>query len=348
MPEWLSILIRQATQLPPARQAVLALTGLGSLAFFVWIAQSAGEADYKLLYRGLAETESAKVIDGLTAERIAYRLEEGGTAVYVPGLRVHEARIRLAGKGLPAGGGAGFEIFDRPGFGVTDFVNRVNYRRALQGELARSIEQIDAVERARVQVAIPERAGFALSGGVRRVRRSSQLRGGRDLATEQVRGIEYLIASVVEGLDAKNVSVIDLGRCCRGAGDSRPAAHPRARGARTRRGSSRTASSILERTVGVGRVVARVRANDWTQSEKTEERLIPRRRWRAASRRRPNARATGKAARAAFRRGRMRPGRAVPALMTALHSARRPSEQDHELRDQQGDEPRSRRGASSA
>ncbi len=282
MPEWLSQLIRQARALPPARQAVLALTGIGSLAFFLWLAQSAGEADYRLLYRGLAEAESAKVIDGLTAERIPYRLEDGGTTVYVPGLQVHEARIRLAGKGLPAGGGAGFEIFDRPAFGVTDFVNRINYRRALQGELARSIEQIDAVERARVQIAIPERAGFALGGGVRpSASVVVQLRGGRDIAAEQVRGIEYLIASAVEGLDAKNVSVIDhLGRMLSSSDGDGASGHAPAGAlaheSRVEQELAHRVESILERTVGVGRVVARVRAEmEWTQSEKTEERFDP-------------------------------------------------------------------------
>lgn len=282
MPEWLSNLVQQARGLPAGRQLVLAATAAGSLAFFLWLALSASEAEYRLLYRGLGEDESAKVTDGLRGERIPYRLEEGGTAVFVPALQVHEARIRLAGKGLPAGGGAGFEIFDRPSFGVTEFVNRVNYRRALQGELARSIEQLEAVEKARVQIALPERTGFALGGGVRPTASVVvQLRGGRDLGADQVAGIEHLVGSAVEGLDPKSVTVIDhLGRLLSSQPGDAPAgnapAGALAHQSRVEQELAHRIESILERTVGVGRVVARVHAEmDWTQSEKTEERFDP-------------------------------------------------------------------------
>ena len=151
MGEWLSNLGQQLGALPPARQAMLAITAAGSLAFFGWLAVSAGAPEYRALYRGLPEDQTARVADALAAEKIDYRLGDGGTSILVPAGEVYEARIRVAGRGLPSGSAAGLELFDRPAFGVTDFVHRVNYMRAVQGELSRSIEQLEPVERARVQ-----------------------------------------------------------------------------------------------------------------------------------------------------------------------------------------------------
>ena len=107
MPEWLQNFLRQFGALSPARQAVLVATTVGSLAFFGWLTTGAQSADYRLLYRGLEDAEVAQIVDGLTAERIEHRLAEGGTAVLVPGARVHEARMRIASRGLPSGSSPG-------------------------------------------------------------------------------------------------------------------------------------------------------------------------------------------------------------------------------------------------
>lgn len=136
---------------------MLGATAFGSLGFVLWIAYAAATPDYRAAYRGLPEDEIARVADMLREERIDYKIGDGGTSILVPAPMVYEARIRAAGRGLPNGGSVGFELFDEPAFGVTDFVHRVNYARAVQGELARSIEQLEPVDRARVQVVIPER-----------------------------------------------------------------------------------------------------------------------------------------------------------------------------------------------
>lgn len=283
MPEGspLSNLLAQARALPAGRQLTLAVTALGSLAFFMWLAFGGVTSDYRLLYRGLAEDEAAKVLDGLAAEKVAYRLEEGGTAIYVPGSEVHETRIRLARRGLPQGG-TGFEIFDQQGFGVTDFVQRVNYRRALQGELGRSVEQLASVDRARVQIALPERNTFLADAG-RRASASVVVRiaPGRELEESQVHGIVHLVASSVEGLDPSRVTVVDdRGRMLAPIGDGGPGptapAGSMAHQARVERELAERVETILGRTVGVGGVVARVRADmDWTHTEVTEERYDP-------------------------------------------------------------------------
>ena len=103
MPDWLNGIAEQFKQLPPARQAALLVTAVGSLAFFLWMSNGATNSQYRLLFRGLDETEVASVVDALAAENIDHRLEEAGTAIHVPAAMVHEARIRLAAKGLPAG-----------------------------------------------------------------------------------------------------------------------------------------------------------------------------------------------------------------------------------------------------
>ena len=282
MPEWLQNFFNQFGALSPARQATLVVTAVGSLAFFGWLATSAQQADYRVLYRGLEDAELAQVIDGLTAERIEHRLGEGGTAILVPSTRVHEARMRIASRGLPSGSSPGFEIFDQGKFGVTDFVQKVNYHRALQGELARTIEQVEGVEKARVQLAIPERRTL-LRKDDRRTTASivTRLRAGWDLDASQVRGIVHLVASSVEGLDVSQVTLVDNhGRLLAPQADMDFAG----RGGGPALGAERRLEaqleeqieSILGRTVGLGRVVAKVSAElDWTQTEQTQELYDP-------------------------------------------------------------------------
>ncbi len=281
MPEWLSNMLDQFKELPPARQVTLVATAAGSLAFFLWLASGTQESDYRLLYRGLEDAEIATVTEALTTERVDWRLEEGGSAIYVPAAMIHEARIRVAARGLPSGTSPGFEIFDRGSFGVTDFVQKVNYRRALQGELARSVEEVDAVERARVQIAVPERSVF-----VRKEQKEAsasvvvQLRPGRDLDDGQVDSIVHLVASSVDGLRTDRVTLVDdRGRLLSphgGGGGRRGSSAGLARQAKLEGQLEQQIESILERTVGIGRVEARVAAElDWTQRESTEEAFDP-------------------------------------------------------------------------
>ncbi|MCP4039202.1 MAG: flagellar M-ring protein FliF [bacterium] len=282
MPDWLTGITEQFKQLPPARQATLAVTALGSLAFFLWMSSGAANSQYRLLFRGLDDAEVAAVVDALAAENIDHRLEEAGTAIHVPAPMVHEARIRVAAKGLPAGNGVGFEIFDKGNFGVTDFVQKVNYKRAMQGELARSIEQIESVEAARVQIAIPEKTIFMRKNTARVTAAVvTRLRPGRDLSDDQVDGIVHLVASSVESLQSENVTVVDNhGRLLAPMGSGPPG--PRApdgalaQQARLEATLESQIVSLLERTIGIGNVSAQVTAElDWTKVEKTEELFDP-------------------------------------------------------------------------
>lgn len=282
MPESMTQLFQQFQGMSPARRVTLAITAVGSLAFFAWLALGTTRADHAVLYAGLAEDEAARVVEVLAAERVEYRLEAGGSRITVPATQVPEARMRIAAKGLPSGGGSGFELFDEQGFGVTDFVQRVNYRRALQGELSRSINQLDAVARSRVQIAMPERTTFVAD----RKRRASasvvlELEPGAQIGQGEVKAIVHLVASSVETLDVEHVTVVDqAGRMLAPNGEGMPG--PNAPGganahqASLERELSERVETLLARTVGPGRVIARVRAElDWTQTETTEERFDP-------------------------------------------------------------------------
>ena len=127
------------------RVSVLAATlvlvaGLGSIAFW------SSRTDYSLLYGKLSDTEASKVIAALDDAKVPYKIGEGGGSIMVPADKVYEMRMQLAGKGIPSGDGVGFEIFDKPNFGISDFVQRANYTRAIQGELARTISQADLLQ----------------------------------------------------------------------------------------------------------------------------------------------------------------------------------------------------------
>src|SRR5438105_1782108 len=124
--------------------------GLGALA--LW----SSHGEYGLLYGRLSDSEAAKVIAALDDAKVAYKVGSGGSSILVPSEKVHAMRMQLAGKGIPRGDGVGFEIFDKPNFGISDFVQRANYLRAVQGELSRTIAQVDQIESARVMVVMPE------------------------------------------------------------------------------------------------------------------------------------------------------------------------------------------------
>jgi len=284
MSEWITNLVSHIRAFSPARQAVLGATALGSLAFFFWLASGAARPEYRGLYRGLPEDEVARVADALKNERIPYRLADGGTSVEVPASQIYEARIRVAAKGLPSGGAVGFELFDKPAFGVTDFVHKVNYARAIQGELARSIEQLDSVERARVQVVMPDHKSV-LSAHERKASAAVvvKLLPGRELGSTQVRAVVHLVASSIEALDPKDVTVVDgAGRLLAPQGEGGPDSGSMSVGGapgyqqRVEAELAKRIESMLEKTVGIGNVIARVRADmDWTQSETTQETYDP-------------------------------------------------------------------------
>ena len=181
--------------------AVVAVIG-GMAALFLW----ARQPSMQLLYGRLAEKDVSEVVAAVQAANIRYELGSGGNSIYVPAAEVHKLRMQLASKGIPSGEGVGFEVFDRPNFGISDFVQRTNYVRALQGELARTISQLSGVRSARVLIVMPENR--LLFTDVKAKPTASIFVEG-NVSAEGVNSIRSLVANSVEGLRIDDVSVVD-------------------------------------------------------------------------------------------------------------------------------------------
>jgi flagellar M-ring protein FliF len=173
----------------------------------------ASQPKFTLLYSGLSTTEAAKVADYLKNTKTAFELQDGGATVMVPANKVYELRLDLAAKGIPragdTAGGVGFELFDQPSFGMSDFMQKANYYRALQGELARTISQMEEVEQARVMIVVPESRLFSREKDQAKASVFIKLKSGRVMEPGQVQAVQFLVASGVEGMQPARVSVVD-------------------------------------------------------------------------------------------------------------------------------------------
>lgn len=211
--ESLSNLFRQLKELflglDGPRRWTVGLAGAAILAGIVVSVVWGQRDEYRILYGRMDPAEAAKVVSALEEQRIPFRLEAEGTAVHVPADRVHRVRLQLAAKGLPKSDGTGFEIFDKPTFGLSDFIQRANYLRAIQGELARTISQIEGVASARVMVVIPE--SRLVIDAQRKATASVfvSLRYSGALANQGINAIRFLVSNAIEGLNPKDVTVVD-------------------------------------------------------------------------------------------------------------------------------------------
>jgi len=167
------------------------------------------DSDYRVLFSNIDERDGGSIITALEQLNVPYKFSDGGGAILVPGGRVHEIRLRLASQGLPKGGAVGFELMENQKFGISQFAEQVNYQRALEGELARTIQSVAAVQAARVHLAIPKPTVF-----VREEQKPSasvllSLYAGRALEPAQIAGIQNLVAASVPRLPVANVAVLD-------------------------------------------------------------------------------------------------------------------------------------------
>jgi flagellar M-ring protein FliF len=185
---------------------------MGAVALFALIAGAwmwGQTPDYRVLYSNLSDRDGGAIIESLQQMNIPYKFAEGGGALLVASGQVHEARLKLASQGLPKGGNVGFELMENQKFGITQFAEQVNYQRALEGELARSVESIGAVAAARVHLAIPKPSVFVKEQLKPSASVVLSLQGGRLLDSAQVSAIIHLISSSVPEMSAKNVTVVD-------------------------------------------------------------------------------------------------------------------------------------------
>jgi flagellar M-ring protein FliF len=173
--------------------------------FWLWSQQP----DYRVLFSNYSDKDGGAIVAALEKMNVPYKFSDSGTAILVPAAQVHQARLKLASDGLPKGGNIGFEILENQKFGVSQFVEQVNFQRALEGELERSIQSIGAVEMARIHLAIPKASVFVRDQQKPTASVLLNLRAGRSLDAQQVGAVVHLVASSVPDLPAANVTVVD-------------------------------------------------------------------------------------------------------------------------------------------
>jgi flagellar M-ring protein FliF len=188
--------------------ATIAVLIITAALFGVLIFQ-ARTADQQLLYANLSTNDASAVSNWLKNQKIVYTLKNGGRDIWVSANQIYQTRLDLAANGLPSGGGVGFEIFDKQSFALTDFVQKVNHTRALQGELARTVTSLAPVESARVHLALPEKRLFKNQQKKATASVIITLVPGRKLEKSQVQGIIHLVAGSVMGLELDDVKIID-------------------------------------------------------------------------------------------------------------------------------------------
>lgn len=167
------------------------------------------DPNYKVLFSNLDDRDGGAIVAALNQMNVPYRFNETGTAILVPAEKVYDARLQLAGQGLPRGGSVGFELLDNTRFGASQFTEQINYQRGLEGELARSIESMNAVQHARVHLALPRQTLFVRDRRPPTASVVLTLYPGRSIGDSQVSAISWLVASSVPELTISNVSIVD-------------------------------------------------------------------------------------------------------------------------------------------
>lgn len=237
--------------------------------------------DYVLLYGKLDDGEAAKVMAALDDSKVPYQTGRSGSSILVPSDKVYQIRAQLAAKGIPRGEGVGFEIFDKPNFGISDFVQRANYLRAVQGELARTIGQIDMVESARVMIVMPENRLLVDSQKKPTASVFVRTKSNGQLPASAVNSIRFLVANAVEGLQANSVSIVDnLGNVLSENQENDSIAGISGHQLTARRNLeqylSKKAEGMLEKALGPGQAIVRVSADiNWDTTSRTEEKFDP-------------------------------------------------------------------------
>jgi flagellar M-ring protein FliF len=261
-------------------QQKIALGAAGALVLvMVWLATFlANRIDYQMVFSDLEATEAQSIVQKLQELKVDYKLSTDGRSISVASEKASEVRIQLASQGLPSSGRIGFEIFDQTNFGLTNFQEQVNYQRALEGELARSIMTLNEVEAARVHLVLPKESLFQSAEDQTKASVILKLKSGRNLGETAVQGIVNVVASSVKGLTPERITLIDY----RG----KVLARPEAEGALTGPQSDERQQlenemtmkivQILEPAVGQGKVRPQVSVSmSFQQVEETTERYDP-------------------------------------------------------------------------
>jgi flagellar M-ring protein FliF len=257
--------------------AAVAVSMIGIMA----LVYASNVVDYRVLFSGLTSEDAGNIVSKLQEKKIPYKISESGDSISVPQEKVSELRLELAASGLPHGGGVGFEIFDGKSLGVTEFVQQLNYQRALQGELSRTINSLDEIQQSRVHIVIPKKSLFAEDQKKPTASVILKMKAGRSLRPAQIDGIVHLVASSVEGLNPSEVMVVDgTGKVLSKVQDDSKLGHLSNSQVEYQRNiekdMTQRVQSMLEKVVGEGKAVVRISADlDFRITEKLEEKYDP-------------------------------------------------------------------------
>ena len=274
-------LIHALRNLGPVRLAIMGAIMLGMIGFFIFLATRLTPS-MVLLYGDLNADDSSRITSQLSSQNVPFELLQGGSQIMVPSDRALKLRLSLASQGIPSGGSLGYELFDdQQTIGTTSFVQNINLVRALEGELARTIQTISSIRSARVHLVLPRRELF--SREKHQASASITLRMGDGLLErDQIAGIQHLVAAAVPGLVPARVSIISSsnGKLLAGGFEEDSASFMAVKSQEQRRNFerrlSRTIESLLEKTVGYGKVRAEVKADmDFDRISTTDEKFDP-------------------------------------------------------------------------
>ncbi|MFO7445012.1 MAG: flagellar basal-body MS-ring/collar protein FliF [Ignavibacteriaceae bacterium] len=254
---------------------LLTVVMLGMLIFFL------NEPSYSVLYTNLAEDDASKVVEELNAQKILFKIEDNGKTVKVPKDKLYEIRLNLAGKGIPGSGVLGYEIFDQNTMGMSEFMQKLNFKRALEGELARTIMQQEGIEGVRVHIVTPQKSVFKSEEKEPTASVVLNLKGNYSLSKGSITAILNLVSSSVEGLQPGKVTLLDSkGRLLSNDFEDNPLAFSSTKQYEIKQSVENylaaKAQSILDNVVGYGNSIIQVNADlNFDQVEKTMEMYDP-------------------------------------------------------------------------
>ncbi len=283
MPAFVSQLTNTWRQLKITQRVTIGVAAFLTLALIGTLVYFSSQPEYGVLFGDLKATDAQAIVEKLKADNVPYQLSNNGTSVSVPASRITELRLQMASAGVISGGHVGFDLFDKQSFGATDFTQQVNYKRAIEGELARTLEGMDEVEQVRVHITPAKESIFTEKTERAKASVMLRVRQGRELSGERTESIVNLVSSAVENLDSSDVSVLDTrGRVLSSSernGGRGDAGKFNSQIESRRRLESETAARIvtlLEPITGAGHVRADVAAElDFSQVEQTEEKYNP-------------------------------------------------------------------------
>lgn len=256
---------------------ILSIVAAAALSVIIALLLWASAPDYRLLYSNISDKDAGAIVAQLAQQQIPYRFEEGIGAIMVPGNLVYETRLKLAQQGLPKGGTLGFELMDKEKFGLSQFNEQVNYQRALEGELIRTIETLSPVEHARVHLALPKASLFVREQKSPSASVTLHLAHGFSLEAGQINAITHMISSAIPGMNASHVTIVDQSGQLLTSHNGQAAQTTQLKYSHEIEADyQRRILAILTPMVGVDNVRAQVTAQfDFSELEQTSERYQP-------------------------------------------------------------------------